>query len=388
MTTKECPRLDLVEALRDGRLGVQERASMERHIAGCAPCAALARDLETIGKTLRVPRGEATPLEHQRARLALLRRATVEPPARASLQSKQLLVAAFAMAAATILAFWGGRQTAPERADVALHMGAAPHVPMAQETNLRPSDDARFSRKREAGVDVVTLEDGSLDVSLRPLAPGERFVIRTKDAEIVVRGTAMRVAAEQGHIKSVSAIEGTVEIQYAGYLAVIPSGGSWRATAETTASTPNQVSFSGNAVNVAAPAVAVAPPTSKMATKMPAPRKNPGVAAPKEKAPEAPAVSPTSAATNAPPAGAPASRAFADAMRSLRDGDYARSAADLEWFAATHPNDVRADEAEYLRAIALQRAGRASEAAAAARRYLATRPSGAHRLEAKRIAGD
>ena len=38
MKTPECQQITLVEALRDGRLGPQERASMERHLAVCADC--------------------------------------------------------------------------------------------------------------------------------------------------------------------------------------------------------------------------------------------------------------------------------------------------------------------------------------------------------------
>jgi outer membrane protein assembly factor BamD (BamD/ComL family) len=84
----------------------------------------------------------------------------------------------------------------------------------------------------------------------------------------------------------------------------------------------------------------------------------------------------------------PASRAFADAMAALRHGDYAGGAAQLDAFSTAHAGDPRADEADYLRAVALQRAGRATEAAAAARQYLARRPVGAHRAEAKEIADE
>jgi len=75
-------------------------------------------------------------------------------------------------------------------------------------------------------------------------------------------------------------------------------------------------------------------------------------------------------------------------MSALRRGDFAGGAAQLEAFSGAYGGDARADEADYLRAIALQRAGRKAEAAAAAKRYLSARPGGAHRAEAKQIAGD
>src|SRR6185369_14483654 len=80
MSTHSCPKANLVEALRDGRLGAQERASMERHLPSCAECTALSRALDRIGEAVRAPLPEAKPLEHQRARAALLEKAA-EPQA-------------------------------------------------------------------------------------------------------------------------------------------------------------------------------------------------------------------------------------------------------------------------------------------------------------------
>jgi outer membrane protein assembly factor BamD (BamD/ComL family) len=83
-----------------------------------------------------------------------------------------------------------------------------------------------------------------------------------------------------------------------------------------------------------------------------------------------------------------ASRDFAEAMDALSRGDFTGSARRLEGFAAAHPRDARAEEAAYLEAIALERAGRTAEARAAARRYLAAYPDGAHRAQARRLARD
>ena len=57
-------------------------------------------------------------------------------------------------------------------------------------------------------------------------------------------------------------------------------------------------------------------------------------------------------------------------------------------FSTTHAGDPRADEADYLRAIALQRAGHDGDARTASRGYLQARPGGAHRTDVKTIAGD
>lgn len=64
------------------------------------------------------------------------------------------------------------------------------------------------------------------------------------------------------------------------------------------------------------------------------------------------------------------------------DGAGRRERASVE----AHPDDPRADEADYMGAIALERAGRRDEAKAAARRYLAKWPAGAHRAGASATA--
>jgi outer membrane protein assembly factor BamD (BamD/ComL family) len=75
-------------------------------------------------------------------------------------------------------------------------------------------------------------------------------------------------------------------------------------------------------------------------------------------------------------------------MDSVARGDFGAGAGKLHAFVSAHPGDPRAEEAMYLEAIALERAGRASEARAAAKRYLVAYPEGAHRAPARRLAGD
>jgi outer membrane protein assembly factor BamD (BamD/ComL family) len=83
-----------------------------------------------------------------------------------------------------------------------------------------------------------------------------------------------------------------------------------------------------------------------------------------------------------------ASQDFAEAMKALSRGDFSAGAGKLEGFALAHPRDPRVEDAAYLQAIALERAGRLEGARAAARRYLAVYPDGAHHAQARRIAGE
>jgi TolA-binding protein len=91
---------------------------------------------------------------------------------------------------------------------------------------------------------------------------------------------------------------------------------------------------------------------------------------------------------DARPALSDASRAFEQAMNALARGDNESAASHFLAFSKTFPSDPRTDEADYLRAIALQRAGHTNDAASAGKHYLEARPGGAHRVDAKTIAGN
>ena len=58
----------------------------------------------------------------------------------------------------------------------------------------------------------------------------------------------------------------------------------------------------------------------------------------------------------------------------------------LDAYRRSNPTDPRAEDAAYLTILALQRAGRRDDAAAAARRYLQHYPNGYRRAEVQKIA--
>src|SRR5579871_4499119 len=73
-----CAMAPMVEADRDGRLDAREQASLARHLATCASCRQLAADLARMRElSTRRILPEATALEHQRGRAALLQKAAV-----------------------------------------------------------------------------------------------------------------------------------------------------------------------------------------------------------------------------------------------------------------------------------------------------------------------
>ncbi|MFO0756864.1 MAG: FecR domain-containing protein [Byssovorax sp.] len=239
MKTPECQQLPLVEALRDGRLGPQEQASMERHLSVCATCTAFAHDLDRIGAAIRAPHEPVTPLQHQRARLGLLRRAAELSGGEQHAAPRRFPVFAFAAALsfAAAIGWASARIGAPEEQPLrALHQQLTPQLPALLQTSVHPAGGTRYERSTSAEVDTVTLTSGALDVNVRPLLPSERFVVKTTDAEVEVRGTSFHIVADQGRIKSVTVVEGQAEVRYAGFSAVIPAGGSWKSTGDEHAS--------------------------------------------------------------------------------------------------------------------------------------------------------
>ena len=144
MTT--CESAVLVEAAFDERLGVSERASLDRHLTACATCTKLLADLTTTRDTLRAPREEIAPLAHQRARLALLR-ASASPDPRpnarrplAFVAAALVLVPALVFAAASYSSSRGGAPT--------------PSVPSSAPT-LEPSHPAPLSTTPNAPSDEL-----------------------------------------------------------------------------------------------------------------------------------------------------------------------------------------------------------------------------------------
>ena len=353
-----CPQSSLVEALRDGRLGPPERASIERHLATCRACATLATDLARIGAAVAGGGASPTPLDHQRARQALLRRAAGEPAAPA----RRVWVWALAACVSALVpaAVWTFTKTPAPLAQVP--------ATRASEARVTPSPNAGYERARVGSDDQVSLTNGTIDIAAIDAAD-VRLTVKTSDAVIVVAGAAsLRVEAEQGRLVSLAVREGEVRLVQAEVAVIIPAGGSWSVSRAVAAMAAPSASTVPSASATATPATPPARPRV-------APRVVTSARAPSEAVDQA----------VAPSASSSASRAFADAMDAVARGDFASGAERLGAFSSAHPDDARADDAEYLKAIALARAGRADDAAAAARRYLATRPRGAHRAQIQKL---
>jgi TolA-binding protein len=174
-------------------------------------------------------------------------------------------------------------------------------------------------------------------VHVRPQDAGERFLVMMRDGELEVRGTTFDVTVQGGETTRVRVQSGVVELRLRGRPVVrLVDGDAW---------TPSS-------------AVSLLPPRA-----------------------------PASAGTVRAPPPAPADvddgvSSYAAAMQRLRGAHYEKAAAAFHAFVAAWPRSSQAEDASFLEAVALARAGRPDAAGLAAERHLATFPASFHRKEA------
>ncbi len=361
MKPEPCSMALLVEAKRDGRLGHRELACVDRHLATCSSCAELVSDLSRIRALLRAPTPTPAPLSVQRSRLKLLREAAL-PPSPAPLRRRPAIALAVTLAAAGAIGLALQQRSPKSPITVMQTMAASANASPRTMTSVLPEGQARFTRTSSDGTEIVALSDGAVSLSVRHLQAGERFLVKTGDAEVEVRGTLFRVEAANDRIQRVSVVEGKVEVRFHGATFFITADERWDRPADAPPSPAK-----------AAAIEASASPARIEELGATAAKRSPGRPHPVSSA--KPVASTTEGAG-----------AFEEGMAMMERGDYGAAAKRLEAFSSSSPGDDRAEDAAFLVILALQRAGRAAEAAAAARRYLATYPSGYRRAQAKAIA--
>lgn len=214
------------------------------------------------------------------------------------------------------------------------------------------------------------LEVGTVRADVARLAADERFVVRTADAEIEVRGTAFRVAFDpsrrcNGSATRVTVFEGIVTVRsaHSGGEDRVTAGEQWPATCEATPPAPS-----------AEPA-RLARPTSARTSATSTPFAHPSAstdAHPEDhRAPRG--LSSELAAQNA---------LFAEAAAAKRSGNARDAIEAFDRFIARYPESALAESAAAERMRLCASTPRAREAASS---YLEKYPSGFAREEAARI---
>ena len=226
---------------------------------------------------------------------------------------------------------------------------AAIHLPSGTRVAVEPG--GQVSVVRQGLMQMFALDVGSIRANVTNLAAGERFIVRTPDAEVEVRGTAFRVAtgaavACGAHSTRVDVESGTVVVRSGGKEERVAAGARWPAACEETVqelpATPRGAARSGRPRRASTPAE-----TSELKAQ---------------------------------------TLLYGEAIVAKRSGDAHGAIARFDQYIALYPDSALAEAASVNRMELLDATDHA-RAASAARAYLQRYPSGHARDEAARIAG-
>ena len=361
-----CPRLFEVEALRDGRLSGAEVTRFQSHVRTCSVCAHEMQAMAELGDALRsTPSREADQLHVRRERTRLLAAfdaSLVPAPNRRRPHLWLGAVAALALVALVASLLRPARSVVPVAAS-------------ADSVKVQAATTTKWSRRAENQLETITLETGTLSIRVDHQLPHRRLLVLLPDGELEDIGTTFSVTAAAGHTTQVTVQDGSVILRLREAPALtLRAGDSWipAPAPVTTASAPSAPPpLSRPPAHGAKPTPAAAP-VPALAT---APAPAPSVSAPE--AHEGPAVPSVAEPTNRPDPAAD----FRAAMSAFTIGDNARASALFAAFLAHPPRDGRAEDAAYLRVLALQRAGNSTATQRAAAEYLRRYPHGFRRAE-------
>jgi hypothetical protein len=337
-----CPRQWEVRAVDEGRLAETDVAAFERHVRSCASCRHEKAALEELRElTRQLPAPKQGELDNRRLRARILRDAMSPPPT----QARPILwsgVAASALGLALVVVLHVGRPAHDARPAFGGVVSSAP--------------DARWTQTREGPVERVTVADGDVKLRVRKQAPGERFVVNVPDGEVEVRGTTFELSVHDGRTVSVHVDDGVVNVRIHGET-VVSAGGTWY------------------------PPIAAPAQPDPLASAVPAPSVTP----PAHRSVRAPDRLPEQPPRGSDDAALPLDREMAEyerAVDSYRLGRFPRAAELLHAFVAAHPASPLVDDASFIEASSVARAGDADGAARLAEAHQARFPASFHAKDA------
>lgn len=368
-----CPRLFEVEALRDGRLTGAEVTRFQSHVRTCPACAQEMQAMAMLGDALRStttsPAGNELHVRRERTRLLAAFDARLVPVANSRRPRLWLgAVAALALVALLMLLLRPSRPVTP----VAVS---------SDSVKVQAATTTKWSRRAENQVETITLETGTLSIRVDHQLPHRRLLVLLPDGELEDIGTTFSVTAAAGRTTQVSVQDGSVVLRLRDTPALtLRAGDSWISapapvTTASAASQPPAVPLlhapSANVAPTAAPAPSISTPAA------------PAAPAPATLAPASAAVAGARTVPTVPDSvNRPDPAAdFRAAMSAFTGGDNPRASRLFAAFLRQHPRDSRAEDAAYLRVLALQRAGDASGMKQAAAEYLKRYPRGFRHAE-------
>lgn len=354
-------------------------------------------ELDEVARSLPPVSHDARRVEETRTSL-LARAAAMQQQTRRS--RTPLFAVAVALAAAAALVLWVARP-------------AEESQPREAITSI---GSAHYERITAWPDFVVRLDDGRIDISVAKLASGERFLAKTVDAEVEVRGTRFIVGADHGKLTLVAVAEGSVEVRWEHEPPVfVAAGQTWTPTkiaqhdnAQPT-STTTSIADTRTIQQVATPTTstsqpaaatkpedsktgrgmkAVKSPTSTSVTTSKQPASTASSAATETATPTT-ATTPTTTTSTAAASmlARPGEADFRAGIASLRSGDAAAATLSFTRACTAAQKDALGEDACFWRGAAAKRAGQASTAREALTRFLETYPSSGRAGEASALLG-
>jgi len=364
--TRRCPRLFEVEALRDGRLSGAEIVRFRAHLGICQDCAREAGALDALAAELRrvavSANSDELRVRRERTRLLAAFDATLVPiPHR---RRRRVFVQACAAVGAIGLAlvFWLARP----RGTVTARTNVQP-VSAAESVTIRADSSARWTRQTEAHLERIVLESGALSIRVDHARSPRQLLVVLPDGELEDIGTTFSVSADAGRTTRVTVQEGSVVLRVRGNAIIaLAAGDSWTRPAPV------------------APVPSTVPP--ELSSAVPSAKLRPTVhLAPSTSGPPDPVPARDADQVAGPSAAVDHSADFSAAMGEFNAGNYGVAANLFGTYVTTHPGDPRAEDAAYLRVLAVQHLANAGAIRQAARDYLSRYPRGFRRAEVEAL---
>lgn len=338
--------------MRDGRLAGAERTSFERHMASCATCSREAQAIEALARSVRASvnaRAENDELHVRRERTRLL--AAFDGALVRNERAPHRWIWSVVVGALVLVGVVLWRTPTFRSADAP---AASPPLP-ARSTVIQADSGALYSKRVEGRRERIVLERGALRIQVTHGRASDEpaLLVTLPDGELEDAGTTFTVTVADGRTTHVAVEEGSIVLRLRERPPIVlRAGEAWHVEVRPPAIRASGATSASAAGSAAASPSAVVPP--------------PPVATP--------SVVPD------------ASKDFREAMAALKAEEHRRAAAMFAQFLDAHPGDSRAEDAAYLRVVALHRAGDERERREAARVYLREYPAGFRRAEVEKLA--
>lgn len=284
-------------------------------------------------------------------------------------------------------------------AAITIWMVTRPADPRPDKQHIAELAPSRFEIDSSWPDYVVRLDDGRLSITVMPLATGERFRVKTADAQLEVRGTHFVVGADNGRLTSVVVDEGWVELTRPNELPIeLRTGDSWpvvktadvEATAPTIAPpieppTPTAPTIPSNTIPHDPPPTRQPDTRTKTTAKKATTQTSIPTTSSTIEATPTTVISTTKAPAVPPPT--PGEADFRAGWAALRAGDATSAVKSFEKACTTADNDAVGEDACFWSGAAAKRAGDNAKTKTALMLFLRKFPSSPRAAEASALIG-